>query len=464
MCERKTWFPWLASTATICLAMLRPAFSEEPPAKPELFPETKAERDARMAWWRDARFGMFIHWGIYAVPAGQWQGKFCPPGGAEWIMESRHIPVKDYEQFAKKFNPTKYDPAAWVRTAKDAGMKYIVITSKHHDGFCMFDTKATDYNVVKATPYTKDVLKPLAEECRKQGLHFCVYYSIMDWHHPAQYPRSEKSYNSPNIHPGRKAEYLAYMKQQFKELIDECDPEVLWFDGEWLDWWKEEDAVDVCNYLHKLKPSIIVNNRLGTARAGEDMGELGKRDKRYVGDFGTPEGEIPASGLPGVDWETCMTFNGSWGFRTDDTNWKSTKVVLHQLIDAASKGGNYLLNVGPTADGEIPQACVDRLEGVGKWMAINGEAVYGTTASPLAKTPAWGRITKKPGKLYLHVFDWPKGKLVVEGLKDRVTEAYLLANPEKTPLDVSREDGTTTIQLPAEAPDEIASVVVLELK
>jgi alpha-L-fucosidase len=413
-----------------------------------------------MKWWREARFGMFIHWGLYATPAGKWNGKFIDPGGAEWIMEAAHIPVKEYEGLAKQFNPRKYDPAGWASLAKTAGMKYVVITSKHHDGFCMFDTRGTDYNVVKATPYGRDVLKPLSAECRKQGLHFCAYYSIMDWHHPAQYPSRPNSYNGPNIHPEHKAEYLNYMKRQFKELLDGPDPDVLWFDGEWLNWWKEEDAVDVSNYLHKLKPSIIVNNRLGTARAGQEMGELGKSDMKYVGDFGTPEGEIPPTGLPGTDWETCMTFNGSWGYRTDDTNWKSTEEVVRQLIEAVSKGGNYLLNVGPTADGEIPHACVERLQGVGKWMEVNGEAIYGTTASPF-KTLPWGRSTQKPGRIYLHVFEWPKGELVVPDLKSKVEKAYLLADHEQTSLEVTSKDNGVVIRLPEKAPDTIASVVVL---
>ena len=194
--------------------------------------ESKAERDARMQWWRDARFGMFIHWGLYAIPAGEWNGKPVQ-GIGEWIMNSANVPVEEYEKLAKQFNPVKYDPAEWVRIAKQAGMKYLVITSKHHDGFCLFDTDTTSYNVVDATPYGKDLLKPLADECRKQGIHFCVYYSIMDWHHPAQYRANDQQYNPTNIHPERKAEYMAFMKQQLKDLLDGCKPEVLWFDGEW---------------------------------------------------------------------------------------------------------------------------------------------------------------------------------------------------------------------------------------
>ncbi|HOW74039.1 MAG TPA: alpha-L-fucosidase [Phycisphaerae bacterium] len=422
--------------------------------------ETQSERDARMAWWREARFGLFVHWGLYAIPAGEWKGKFVPPGGGEWIMNTANIPIPEYEQLAKQFNPVKYDPAAWVRLAKAAGMKYIVITSKHHDGFCLFDSKATDYNAARATPYGKDLLRPLADECRKQGLKFCTYYSIMDWHHPAQYRHNDKAYNPTNIHPERKAEYISFMETQLKELLDGPNPEVLWFDGEWLPWWKEQDAVDLYNKLRKLKPSVIINNRIGTGRQG--MQGMDKKDRKYAGDFGTPEQEIPETGLPGVDWESCMTMNDTWGFRTDDKNWKSVEKLVRNVIDTASKGGNYLLNVGPTPEGEIPQASVERLEGVGRWMAVNGESIYGTTASPFRKL-TWGRCTRKPGKLYLHVFDWPKKELIVPGLKDTIEKAYLLADPHKKPLTVSRKGDDVAILLPEKAPDPIASVVVVQV-
>lgn len=430
-------------------------------AAEDIAAETKSEKDARMAWWREARFGMFIHWGVYAIPGGQWKGKFVPPGGGEWIMNTANVPVEEYEQLAKQFNPVKYDPAAWVRLAKAAGMKYIVITSKHHDGFCLFDSKATDYNTAKATPYGKDLLKPLAEECRKQGIKFCTYYSIMDWHHPAQFRNNDKGYNPTKVHPERKAEYISFMETQLKELLDGPNPEVLWFDGEWLPWWKEDDAVALYNKLRKLKPSVIINNRIGTGRQG--MQGMDKGDRRYAGDFGTPEQEIPETGLPGVDWESCMTMNDTWGFRTDDKNWKSVEKLVRNVIDTASKGGNYLLNVGPTPEGEIPQASIERLEGIGKWMAVNGESIYGTKASPFKKL-AWGRCTQKAGKLYLHVYDWPKKELVVPGLKDTVEKAYLLADPDKKSLTVSQKGNDVAIQLPEKAPDAIASVVVVQVK
>ena len=246
MSQPMSWFGRIGFACLLSFASALPAIAADAPTA-----EMKPERDARMGWWRDARFGMFIHWGLYAVPAGQWNGKFVPPGGGEWIMHTANVPIPEYETLTKKFNPVKYDPAEWVRVARAAGVKYIVITSKHHDGFSMFDTKATDYNIVKATPYAKDVLKPLADECRKQGLHFCTYYSIMDWRHPAQYRGSPEGYNATKIHPERKAEYIAFMKQQLKELIDGCNPEVLWFDGQWPTWWTDDDAVEIANHLKK---------------------------------------------------------------------------------------------------------------------------------------------------------------------------------------------------------------------
>lgn len=432
-------------------------------ALPALAGETPAERDARMQWWRDARFGMFIHWGLYAIPAGTWEGQKVGSCG-EWIMDTANIPVEKYEQLAKQFNPQKYDPAEWVRLAKEAGVRYIVITSKHHDGFSLFDSAVSKYDVVDATPYGKCLLKPLADECRKQGLKFCVYHSIMDWHHPAQYRGSDAHYNPTKIHPERKREFVDYMKGQLKELIVSCDPAVLWFDGEWTDWWTEEDAQEIYKYLRELKPDIIINNRVGKGREG--MEGLNKGDREYSGDFGTPEQQIPATGLPGVDWESCMTMNDTWGFRSDDQNWKSTEALIRNLIDIASKGGNYLLNVGPTAAGEIPGPSVERLKGMGAWMKKNGESIYATQASPFA-APAWGRCTRKvladgSTRLYLHVFDWPKdGQLTVPEVSGVPQRAMLLDG--RQPLKFSQQDKSVVISVPATAPDKIASVVVLEL-
>jgi len=470
--------------------------------------ESKADHDARMRWWRHARFGMFIHWGLYAVPAGTWHGHKTP-GTGEWIMDQANIPIDQYERLAATFSPVRYDPDAWVRIAKDAGMKYVVITSKHHDGFCLFDTKTTTYDVVDATPYRRDLLKPLAEACRRQGLHFCVYYSIMDWHHPAQYRGSEQHYNPTKIHAGRKAEYLAYMRAQLKELIEQVHPEVLWFDGEWPAWYTAEDGHRLYDYLRHLRSDLIINNRVGSGRSGMDG--LDKKGGQYAGDFGTPEQQIPATGLPGVDWESCMTMNNTWGFRQDDHRWKTAETLIRNLVDIASKGGNYLLNVGPTAEGEIPQPSVERLQRMGQWMHVNGESIYGTQASPIG-LPAWGRCTRKDlpqgvTRLYLHVFHWPAdGMLRVPGLtadsppsqpashgletapgkksqgkaapskatpagpvvrparKVSVERAYLLADRAKSAIDTENGDTGVVVRLPMRAPDPVCSVIVLDIR
>jgi alpha-L-fucosidase len=408
--------------------------------------ETPAQRDARMHWWREARFGMFIHWGVYSVPAGSYQGK--PVGGiGEWIMFNAKIPVAEYRQFAKQFNPVKYDPDQWVRLAKEAGMQYIVITSKHHDGFALFDSKASDWNVVKATPYGKDLLKPLAEACRKHGLRLGFYYSqAQDWNNPGGGVCGE---HWDKAQDGDMAEYIRKVAvPQVKEILSNYGPlGVLWWD---TPCGMTREYADQLIPLLKLQPGIIHNNRLG----------------EYPGDTDTPEQEIPATGLGGRDWETCMTMNDTWGYKRDDQNWKSPEVLIRNLVDIASKGGNYLLNVGPTSEGLIPGPSVERLQTVGRWMKVNGEAIYATAASPFKRLP-WGRCTKKVSDtgatLYLHVFNWPKdGQLLVPGLRNKVRQAYLLAG--RKPLSAATHEPGVTITLPAVAPDPISSTVVLEIQ
>ncbi len=422
-------------------------------------PETPAQRDARMAWWRDAQFGMFIHWGAYAVPAGTHKGERVA-GIGEWIMSRAHIPIPEYAEYVHRFNPTRFDADEWVRIAKDAGMKYIIITSKHHDGFALFDSKVSSYDIMDATPYKRDAIKALSEAAHRAGLKFGVYYSIMDWHHPdAQGPNypdyNSRTWSNPNF--GRYVE--TYMKPQLKELLTQYPYiDVLWFDGEWIADWSDERGRDLYSYVRTIRPSLIVNNRVGHTRQG--LSGLNSEGHVGLGDFGTPEQRVPPEGLPGVDWETCMTMNDTWGFKSYDDDWKDSRTLVRTLIDVASKGGNFLLNVGPTADGLIPAPIVSRLSEMGDWMKLNGEAIYGTTVSP-SGMPAWGRYTAKPGKVYALVFDWPKdGKLTLAGMKEKPLRARLLADGR--PITVEQSDSGFVVQLPAVPPSTIAAVLVLE--
>ena len=448
-----------ASAVLIALtASLTGVGAKEAQKKPFWGNETKEERDARMAWFHDARFGMFIHWGVYAVPAGEWKGKPVK-GIAEWVQSRAQIPVAEYAPLKEKFNPVKYDADAWVKLAKDAGMKYIVITSKHHDGFCLWDSAETDWDIA-STPYGKDLLKPLAAACQKHGVKLCFYHSIMDWRHPDWGTKKPWRGNASNPKPDMDA-YTAYMKKQLKELTTNFgEIGIMWFDGEWEKAWTHVRGIDLYEYVRGLQPSIIVNNRVDKGRRG--MAGMNKEGD-FRGDYGTPEQEIPAQGLPGLDWESCMTMNNTWGYSRRDQNWKSTEKLVRNLIDIASKGGNYLLNVGPTAEGEIPGPSIERLKETGEWMKVNGEAIHGTQANPFKKSP-WGRCTSKKTAggttLYLHVFDWPKsGELTVPGLKSAPKSARILGGGA---VKAEFADGGVKLKVPAAAPDKIATVIALE--
>ena len=428
----------------------------------DILKETTETRDTRMEWWRDARFGMFIHWGLYAVPAGEWNGTFTKTTG-EWIMDGLKIPVSEYEKFAGQFKPTMFNAREWVRMAKNAGMKYIVITTKHHDGFCLWPSIYTDWSI-KSTPFKRDPLKELAEACKEYGLKLCFYYSIMDWHHPYySEPRlwNDKAAANPDMDI-----YVTYMKDQIKELIDNYGPiGILWFDGEWEKSWTEERAEDLVKYIMKLQPDIIINNRVGKARSG--MQGLNDPYFKPLGDYGTPEQEIPSTGIPGLDWETCMTMNDTWGYRKDDNNWKSSSLLIYNLIDIASKGGNFLLNVGPTAEGLFPEASVKALQDIGNWMTINGESIYGTKASPF-KNLSWGRCTQKEiqcgTRLYFHIFDFPGDNILkLSGLLNKAKRAYLLSDKTEKNLHVEEIDGAINISLP-EKQNDYYNIVVLDIE
>ena len=419
------------------------------------------ERDARLAWWREARFGMFIHWGAYAVPAGTYKGERIS-GLGEWIMSTAHIPVAEYEQLVHRFNPTRFDADAWAGAAKNAGMRYVVITAKHHDGFALFDSKVSGYDIVDATPYHRDVIRALAAAAHRQGLRFGAYYSIMDWHHPDAQEPNFPEYNSRTFRNPNFDRYVeTYMKPQLQELMTQYpEIDILWFDGEKIADWSDARGKEIYDFLRALKPSLIINNRVG--HASQKKTGLTPEGRIGLGDFGTPEQEVPPQGLPGVDWETCMTMNDTWGFKSYDDAWKETRTLIRTLIDVASKGGNFLLNVGPTGEGMLPEPISSRLAEMGAWMRVNGEAIYGTTASPYGQ-PAWGRYTAKGSTVYAHVFDWPKdGRLELTGITGPTmpTRAYVLLDDQ--PLNMERAGVTITVDLPAEPPSTIASLVVLE--
>jgi alpha-L-fucosidase len=416
----------VAVFAVACLltaASPRPAAQSAGQTQAHALPAVRP--DPRLDWWREARFGLFIHWGLYAIPAGEWNGR---SDYGEWIRNNAKIPIEVYDRFQAQFNPTKFDPDTWVRLAKQAGMQYIVITTQHHDGFALFDSKGTTWDVM-ATPYGRDIIRQLADACRRGGIRLGLYYSIMDWHHPDYLPRREWEAASRPEAGADFERYVGFMKGQLKELLTNYGPVgVLWFDGQWESTWSAARGRDLYSYVRVLQPSVIVNNRVGDGS----------------GDFGTPEQEIPATGLPGSpDWETCMTMNRNWGYNRADKDFKPAHTLVRNLVDIASKGGNFLLNVGPTADGEFPAESVERLAQIGDFMRVAGESIHGTSASPFPALP-WGRCTQRrldayTTRLYLHVWDRPgDGVLVVPGLLNEVRRARPLATIDQ-PRDLAVE-------------------------
>ena len=436
-------------------------------------PKPDPAKDQRMKWWREARFGMFIHWGVYAQWGGVYHGHNQARGGAEWIMNRCKIPVAEYQERAKSFNPTEYNPDAWVKMAKDAGMKYIIITAKHHDGFALFDSKASTWDIADATAYKKDLLKPLADACKKYGVKLGFYYSqAQDWNNPGgSVARKEMREGWPNPDSSKIDAYTkdhnghwdaAQETKTFDQYIDDVSvPQVKELMSNYGDvavlWWDTptnmtDDAALKLQEALKGQPQIITNDRL--------------KRPNFPGDTKTPEQKIPSlAELDGKDWETCMTMNGSWGYKSWDNNWKSEETLIRNLIDIASKGGNYLLNIGPKEDGSLPQETIDRLQQISRWMNTNHEAIHATKASPLAPVQ-WGRITRKEDGnntiLYFSVFDWPKdGRLVIPGLTNKVKRAKILGGKK---VKTTTEENNLIITLPANAPDPIATVISVTLK
>lgn len=407
------------------------------------------KNDPRLKWFNEARFGMFIHWGPYALAAGEWNGK---DSYGEWLQCDARIPNTEYEKLSAAFNPVKFDAKAWAKMAKVAGMKYLVFTTKHHDGFCMFDSQYTDYSIVKFSPYKKDLTKALADACREEGIIFCPYYSSTDWHHPevpAKY--MQKGFHGASNPDANMEKYTEYMHHQVEELLTNYGKVgVLWFDaggafrGE--DRNKLLDAENLVKKIRAKQPECLINNRLG---AGAD--------------YGTPEQKIPNNSMGiATSWETCMTMNDHWGYNKADKNWKAADTLIRKLVECASKGGNYLLNIGPTGDGEFPPESIERLNAIGKWMRVNGEAIYGTTASPFASAPEWGRLTQKGNMLYLFVYNLPAGGKMVLPLDNRFKSARVLGQ-EKAKISGKSSKAGLTLSFIGMQVNSAATVIVLEL-
>ncbi len=425
-------------------------------------------QDEKMKWFREAKFGLFIHWGLYAVPAGTWKGQQIP-GIGEWIMNRAKIPVKEYEQLAGQFNPVKFNAEEWVQLAEDAGMKYIVITSKHHDGFAMYGSKVTKYNIVDATPFKRDPLKELAAACAKHNIRFGFYYSqAQDWHEPGGAGNTWDF--PPDDEKDKSGAYDKYLREkaepQVKELLTGYGPVCLiWFDTPRM--MTAERGRRFIDIVHTLQPACLIDGRLGSAG-----------DYRSMGDNAIPNQVVHE------DWEVPATLNKTWGYKSYDNDWKTPEDLTFKLVDIVSKGGNYLLNVGPTAEGVIPQPSQDNLRAIGRWLKVNGESIYGAGATPfgeelgtpdpagkkdkkgnpLFKAKTDWRCTTKPGKLYIHLFKWPAGSFELPPIKEKVTKAYMLTDSQKQALTIKQNGQKWSISLPTTAPDKLDSVLVLELE
>lgn len=403
------------------------------------------------------RFGMFIHWGPVTLRGTEigWSR------GSDWLG-AREVPTADYDNLYKEFDPVLFDAAAWVKAAKDAGMKYIVLTTKHHDGFSLWDSEYSDYDMAN-TPYGKGVVKSLADESKKQGMEFGVYYSILDWWHP-DYPKHTSTFETErpeNVDPKELVameRYQVYMKNQLKELIDLTDPILIWFDGGWEWPWTHEMGMELYAYLRGLKDDLLINNRVDKGLQGVTTRKI-EHSEKYAGDYLTPEQRIGSFNIKNP-WETCMTIAQQWAWKPNDS-LKSTKDCIQTLVQTVGGDGNLLFNVGPMLDGRIEQRQIDRLREMGDWLKVNGEAVYGTRGGPYIPTD-YMVSTYKGNKIYLHILKKPAEELVLPFPKNvKIENAYFLDG--KSEVKIAQSKASVAIKFPGTLPDEIVSVLVLEL-
>jgi len=409
--------------------------------------EAQEAQQDRLEWFRHDKFGMFVHFGPYSMLAGEWKGQHIPVGdNAEWIMQRFNIPVRDYRERAHGFNPTRFDAGAIARLARLAGMKYLVVTAKHHDGFAMYRSQVSQYNIVDWTSFHRDPVKELAEACKKEGIRFCVYYSHReDWDHP-------DGYGNHWDYDVSQKDFPRYLREkslpQMRELLTNYGPlGLVWFDRG-ID--TKEQALEFVKLVRELQPQCLINGRVGSY--GQDL----------VGDYqNMNDNGMPTGGLQEY-WETPQTLNQTWGYSRFDQEWKTPANVIQRLVEIVGKGGNYLLNIGPMGDGTVPPASVAVLEQVGAWMQKNGESIYGTSPCPLADFP-WGRCTVRGDKVYLHAFARPAdGVLRLSGLKNDVRGAYRLIEPGRR-LEVTRNEDGVTVAVGPRGWDELDTVVVLQL-
>jgi alpha-L-fucosidase len=426
---------------TMLLPLLLLAMFCSSPAVAQGYQPSESNRKARQ-WFQDAKFGMFIHWGVYSVP-----------GRGEWVMENEKIPIVEYEKFAPQFNPTGFSAGEIVSLAKSAGMKYITITSKHHDGFAMFATKQNKWNIVDATPYAKDPLKQLAEECRKQGIKLFFYHSQLDWHNTDYYPLGRTGHSAGRPASGEFNRYLEFMDAQLTELLTNYgDVAGIWFDGMWdkpdADWQLQRTY----SLIHKLQPAALVgSNHHHAPFDGEDF-QMFEKDLPGANTAGFNQTSI--SKLP---LETCETVNGAWGYNKTDKNYKSVPALIHYLVRAAGANANFLLNIGPMPSGGVQPEFVERLHAMGDWIQKNGETIYGTRGGPI--TPrSWGVSTQKGNEIFVHVLDWKDEYLALPELPG-VTGAHLYGS--NTPLELKLLNGGMLLRLPGAIRDPIDTIVVL---